>query len=105
MSALAKCARVAEGLYRFSLNGKTSGPYYAYFWRDGKQIKKKLEAVGVEHAQHHAGREGSPRPCLTEDDTLRSPRALSDHDPEFGETFGQHLRIFCEAHQGRLARG
>jgi len=51
MSAPAKFARVAEGLYRFSRKGKAFDPYYAYFWRDGKQIKQKLEAVDVERAR------------------------------------------------------
>jgi integrase len=51
MSASAKFARVAEGLYRFSRKGKAFGSYYAYFWRGGKQIKQKLEAVDLEQAR------------------------------------------------------
>jgi hypothetical protein len=51
MSAPAKFARVAEGLYRFSRKGKTLGSYYAYLWRDGKQIKRKLEGIDVEQAR------------------------------------------------------
>ena len=68
MCAPAKFARVAEGLYRFSRKGKTSGPYYAYFWRDGKQIKKKLDAVDLEQARRELGpfvkkRIASTLPC------------------------------------------
>jgi hypothetical protein len=31
--------------YIDSQNGRASGPYYAYFWRDGKQIKRKPKAA------------------------------------------------------------
>jgi hypothetical protein len=50
MSAPARLAPVAESLSRFSRDGKTSAPYYAYFRKDGKQIKQKLEAVELEQA-------------------------------------------------------
>jgi hypothetical protein len=51
MSAPAKFAWVAEGLYRFSRKGKTSGSCYAYFWRDGKQIKRRLAGIDLEQAR------------------------------------------------------
>lgn len=50
-SPQAKFARVAEGLYRFEKNGTASGPYYAYFWRGGKQIKQRLEGIDREQAK------------------------------------------------------
>jgi hypothetical protein len=87
MSALAKVARVAEGLYRFSHNGKTSGPYYAYFRRNGKQIKKKLEAVDVEQARRELSALRGEKDRL--DPTLRK-MTLSDLLDRYLTTI-QHL--------------
>jgi len=67
-----KSDRVAEGLYRSSRNGKTLDPYYAYFWRDGKQIKQELDAVDVEQAHRELG-------ALRGEKSRLAPRILFSH--------------------------
>jgi len=104
MSAPAKFARVAEGLYRFSRKGKAFGSSYAYFWRGGKQIKQKLEAVDIEQARRELsalrGEKDRIDPALREMTACRSPRPLPDDRRALGATFLQYPKIFREAHQG-----